>query len=126
MDERFGRNEEEAEEHRAYWRGFGDGMDKRQDGTDDLQARKVVKEQYIEGYADGFYERKQREKGPYARGLILAQGMYVPRRYRTLLSWSNYTREPRGSASNDLARARTVHRTFEPPSSHWGPGSAHR
>lgn len=83
----FARSTEEQATNEAYWLGFTDGLD--EEGASPVELGGPLRGSYLEGYYDGFYERKQAEVG--SRGLLLAVSMGYPRRLG-FPWWRNYTR----------------------------------
>ena len=96
--EAFYRNQAEREIDEAFWGGYADGLDHRSEHIDKLQAPKWIRQSYLEGYKNGFYDRKRRETHSHEElslGVFMASSRAVIEEME-MPWWANYTREDNG------------------------------
>jgi hypothetical protein len=83
---------EEEEESYAYWSAYSSAMDRQPiDKGMRNHKRKAVREQFMLGYVDGFYGRKETEQRPY-KDLMGAEWMGCSHSEPGYGTWDNYTR----------------------------------
>lgn len=90
----FYRSTQERTEIESFWMGYSDGLDHATEHIAKLHAPKRIRQRYLEGYQNGFYDRKRHEMHT-ALDIALAVYMGTSRRALDLLAgvrWSNYTR----------------------------------
>lgn len=90
----FYRTAAERENFESFWMGYSDGLDHKTEHIIKLHAPKRIRDRYLEGYRNGFYDRKRRETHSHEQ---LSLSVFRASSRATLEQigmpwWANYTR----------------------------------